>query len=442
MHIAIIGAGISGLATAFYLHRQHPDWQLTLYEAEDLAGGTMRTVDVEGFLFEHGGNGFLTSKPDTLDLVKDAGGEALLMESNDAARIRYIFTDKLHRLPETPPAFLTTRLLSWRGKLRTAAEVFVAPRRDVDDETLKSFGDRRLGAEFTDVFLNAMTAGIYASTPEQISVNAAFPLVVDLERTYGGLFRGMLRKKKKQAGPGGRLMSFTGGVSTFIDHLMTRIPGNHHLGTPVTGVVKRHDGYAVHSAGDTATFDQVVLSTPAHTTAKLLRELDSHLAMQIDAIEYSPVAVVGLGYRHLDHPLDGFGLLTTAASRRQVLGVLWDSSVFPDRVPAGCKAMRVMIGGQRNPELALQDKDALVDTALRGVRETMGVTSPPDVTFVKRWDRGIPNYKVGHLAVVDGVFKKLDRHPGLHLNANAYRGIALNDCVRNARELAGRIGDG
>ena len=439
MRIAIIGAGISGLAAAFYISQRKPAWEITLFDAAEHAGGTMGTVNVEGFLFEHGGNGFLTNKPDTLELVRDSGAETLLMPSNDAARIRYIYTDALHRLPESPPAFLSTRLLSWRGKLRTAAEILVPARRDTDDETLKSFGDRRVGREFTDVFLNAMTAGIYASTPEQISVTAAFPMVVELEREYGGLFRGMIRKRRKKAGPGGTLMSFNGGVSTFIEHLMARIPGEHRLGRPVRQVVKKGHGFEVDDPAGSHAFDQVILSTPAHVAAELVKGLDPHLAMQLDAIDYSPVAVVGLGYRSLEHPLDGFGLLTTAASRRQVLGILWDSSVFPDRAPPGCKSMRAMIGGQRSPELALQDRDALVDTALRGVRETMGVKDPPDVTFVKRWERGIPNYKVGHLAVVDGVFKKLRQHPGLHLNSNAYRGIALNDCVRNARELAERI---
>ena len=98
MRIAIVGAGISGLATAFYLQRARPDWQLVIYDANTVPGGTMRTVDCDGFRFEAGGNGFLTNKPDSMQLVQDAGAEHLLLPSSDLARRRFIFTDRLHRL--------------------------------------------------------------------------------------------------------------------------------------------------------------------------------------------------------------------------------------------------------------------------------------------------------------------------------------------------------
>jgi oxygen-dependent protoporphyrinogen oxidase len=159
----------------------------------------------------------------------------------------------------------------------------------------------------------------------------------------------------------------------------------------------------------------------------------------MQAIEYTPIAVVGLGYRALQHALDGFGLLTTTSAKLPVLGILWDSSIFPDRAPQGCKSVRIMIGGQRNPELARQDPQELLQTAMTGLAQTMGVTQEPDVVFTHRWDRGIPHYVVGHLARVEAIFDRVRQLSGLHLVCNAYRGIAMNDCVRNGRELAERI---
>jgi oxygen-dependent protoporphyrinogen oxidase len=439
MHVVIAGGGISGLSSAFYLKQARPDWEITILDAGAELGGTMRTETVEGFHFEMGSNGFLTNKPDTLDLVRESGAEHLLLPSNDNARIRYIYTDTLHRLPESPPAFLATRLLSLTGKLRTLAEILIPARREESDETLQSFGYRRVGREFTDVFLNAMTAGIYGSTPEVLSVKAAFPLVVALEREYGGLFRGMLKKRRKQAGPGGILMSFNRGVSTFVEHLAAHLDADIRTNTPARAVSADADGYRVQTDGESFAADAVVLATPAYVAAQLLQGLDAEIAERLATIEYSPISVVGLGYRDLDHPLPGFGLLTTASANLPVLGVLWDSSIFPDRAPAGCKSLRVMIGGQRNPELALQDEAGLIATARAGVEQTMGIDAEPLVTFSKRWDRGIPNYRVGHIANVDALFAALPQHKGLYLNANAYRGVALNDCVRNSRELAQRI---
>jgi oxygen-dependent protoporphyrinogen oxidase len=439
MKIAIVGAGISGLTTAFYLRRARPDWELTVFDAGSLPGGTMQTVQRDGFRFEAGGNGFLTNKPDSLRLVEECGASDLLLPSSDKARKRFIFNGSLHALPESPPAFLATRLLSWPQKLRVAGEFFVPPRREAGEETLQQFGYRRVGKGLTDVFLDAMTAGIYGTTPAKVSVNAAFPLVVELERQYGGLFRGMIARRKKQAGPGGILMSFKGGVGTLIEHLRRTVGADWRLGEPVATIGRDGNGWRVEAANTSATFDQVVVGAQAHASAGMFEATDAVLAGLMRQIEYTPIAVVGLGYRDLRHPLDGFGLLTTSAARQKVLGVLWDSSIFPDRAPEGCKVLRVMIGGQRNPELVDQDESGLVRTALEGLGATMGVEQQPDVVFTRRWDRGIPHYVVGHLAKVDAIFRHVAGLPGLHLACNAYGGIAMNDCVRNGRELALRM---
>jgi oxygen-dependent protoporphyrinogen oxidase len=439
MKIAIVGAGISGLSTAFYLRQHRPDWELTIFDAGANPGGTMRTVDVDGFRFEAGGNGFLTNKPDSLKLVEDCGAGPLLLPSSDLARKRFIFNGALHPLPESPQAFLKSELLSFSQKLRVAGELFIPPRRDGGEETLQQFGYRRVGKGLTDVFLDAMTAGIYGTTPAKVSVNAAFPLVVNLEKEFGGLFRGMIARRKKGAGPGGILMSFKGGVGTLVAHLRETIEAEWQLGQPVGGISRDGMLWRVESPDVSRSFDQVVVSAQAYASAEMFRRSDPELSRLMQAIEYTPIAVVGLGFRDLQHPLDGFGLLTTTSARLPVLGVLWDSSIFPDRAPQGCKSVRIMIGGQRNPELADQDPQGLQRTAMEGLRMTMGVTQDPDVVFTQRWDKGIPHYVVGHLARVDAVFARARQHAGLHLVCNAYRGIAMNDCVRNGRELAEQI---
>jgi oxygen-dependent protoporphyrinogen oxidase len=439
MRIAIVGAGLSGLATAFYLKRALPAVELVVFEAGPRPGGKLQTVEIEGFRFEAGANGFLTNKPDSLRLVEDCGAAQYLLPSSGLARKRFIFTDRLHRMPESPPLFLKSQLLSWPQKLRVLGEFVVPARRDGADETLREFGDRRLGPGFTRVFLDAMSAGIYGSTPDRISVAAAFPMVVALEREHGGLFRGMLARRKHGAGPGGVLTSTTGGIGTLVRHLRGVIEAEWRFGEPVSAVERLGRGFAVHTPRGVTDADRVVICATSFAAAEMLRPLDAELSRRLASIEYSPIAVVGFGYRHLADPLDGFGLLTTSAARLPVLGVLWDSSIFPDRAPPGCKSVRIMIGGQRNPELVAQDDAGLVRTARAGLERTMGLTQDPDVTFVQRWDRGIPSYAPGHIANVDAIFARAAQVPGLHLNCNAYRGIAMNDCARHSRELAGQI---
>jgi oxygen-dependent protoporphyrinogen oxidase len=439
MRIGIVGAGMSGLATAFYLRRARPDVALVIFEANSRAGGALHTEDVQGFLFEAGGNGFLTNKPDCLRLVQDSGAAALLLPSSDLARKRYIYTDRLHRMPESPPLFAKSKLMTWPQKLRMVGELFVPARRDGFDETLREFGDRRLGPAFTNVFLDAMSAGIYGSTPDKISVKAAFPLVVALERDHGGLFRGMLARRKREAGPGGVLTSTRGGIGTLIRHLQSVIAAEWRFDEPVLCVSRCGEGYRIASAAGSTDVDRVVICSPSYAAAGILQGLDAEVSRRLADIQYSPIAVVGCGYRSLEHPLDGFGLLTTSSAHLPVLGLLWDSSIFPDRAPPGCKIIRAMIGGQRSPDLVRQDDAGLIRTARQGIAQAMGVTQAPDVTYVKRWERGIPSYAPGHIANVDALLARLDNFPGLYLNCNAYRGIAMNDCARNGRELAERI---
>jgi len=439
MRIGIVGAGLSGLATAFYLKQARPDWDLVIMEARARAGGTLHTEERQGFRFEAGGNGFLTSKPDGMQLVESSGAQSLLLPSSDLARKRFIYTDRLQRLPESPGLFVRSRLLTLPQKLRLLGEFLVPPKRDEADETLQEFGYRRVGKAFTDVFLDAMCAGIYGTTPDKLSVKAAFPLIVALERDHGGLFRGMLARRKREAGPGGILMSFRQGISTFIEHLQQRIEAEWHLGTVVRSLEPAPDGYRLTTESDVVAVDQVVLAAPAFEAATIVESMDMELAAALRAFDYSPIAVVGFGYRQLDHPLDGFGLLTITSACQPILGVLWDSSIFPDRAPTGAKSLRVLLGGQRNPELVALDEQRIVDLALTGVRNTMGVTQAPDVVYFRRWERGIPSYARGHVARVDAAYELAAKWPGLHLNCNAYRGVAINDCCRNSRLLAERI---
>jgi len=432
MKVAIVGGGISGLATAFYIKQERPDVQITLFEKESSLGGKMMTKNVEGFLFEEGSNGFLSNKPDTLELVKQSGNEDLLLRSSDEARVRYIYKDALHQLPESAGAFLKTPLLSFFGKLRVAGEIFIPAKKDDSDETLQSFGYRRVGREMTDAFLDPMVAGIFASAPDKISVNAAFPAVVKLEKE-------LVKKKKKDAGPGGVLMSFKGGVSAFIDSLAKSIDIEIKTNSSVKSLKKSEDRYILNTQDETREFDIVVLSTPAFESAKILSDIDDKLSQMLDDIEYSPISVVGLGYNKLSHKLDGFGLLTTSSAKKDVLGVLWDSSIFTDRAPKSKKALRVMIGGQRSPELALKSQKELEEIAIKGVKETMGIEELPSFAYVKRWEKGIPNYRVGHLKKMGKLFAKLKEHKGLYLSSNAYFGVGLNDCVSNSRKIAQKV---
>lgn len=458
--IAIVGAGISGLCTGHYLVRQLSAAgraaEIILFESEGVPGGKMRTVREDGFNMEWGPNGFLTNKPHSLELVGDLGIESRLARSSDLARKRFIYSGgTLHRLPESPPAFFRSNLLSLGGRIRIVGELFAPGPPEGVDESLGDFARRRLGAEALEKLIDPMVTGIFAGDPDRMSLRACFPLIHDLERKYGGLVKGMLALRKERrragvkqemsAGPGGVLMSFDDGVQTLTDILAERLAEGLHLGVSIDRI-ERRSGKLLLSLTEKGLrgeidADAVVVATPAFAAAAILSPLDAALGDALSAIPYSPISVVALGYDKagLGNPLDGFGFLIPRGERRKILGALWDSSVFPNRAPEGKALIRAMVGGVRGPELASLPPRELIALTRAEIGATMGIAAEPILARAFFHEKGIPQYLVGHGKVLDRIDGRLASEPGVYLNNNAYRGIALNDCVLQSRLAAERI---
>ncbi|MGZ8431075.1 MAG: protoporphyrinogen oxidase [Candidatus Deferrimicrobiaceae bacterium] len=458
--IVIVGAGISGMCTAHSLVREFSaagrSVEILLFETEKVPGGKMRTIREDGFHMEWGPNGFLTNKPYSLELVKELGAEDRLARSSDLARKRFIFSGgRLHRLPETPQAFFRSRLLSLRGRVRILGELFAPGAPEGVDESLGEFARRRLGPEALEKLIDPMVTGIFAGDPDRMSLASCFPLIHDLERKYGGLVKGMIalqRERKKagekremSAGPGGVLMSFDHGVQALTDLLADRLSDGLHLGVKINRVTRREGKIllSLEEGGRQGEIDTdiAVLATPAYAAAGLLEGLDASFREALAAIPYSPISVVALGYDKaaLGNPLDGFGFLIPRGERRKILGALWDSSVFPNRAPEGKALIRAMVGGVRRPELAALPPDEMFRLVRSELSATMGVTAKPVLSRSFFHERGIPQYLVGHGKVLERIEERLAAHPGIYLNSNAYRGIALNDCVLQSRLTAERI---
>jgi oxygen-dependent protoporphyrinogen oxidase len=391
-----------------------------------------------------------------MELVKELGIEGRLARSSDLARKRFIFSGgTLHRLPETPPAFFRSKLLSLPGRLRICWEPFASGPPPGVDESLGDFARRRLGPEALEKLIDPMVTGIFAGDPDGMSLRSCFPVIYDLEQKYGGLVRGMLgvrRERKKRgvrgemsAGPGGVLMSFDEGVQALADTLAGRLADGLHRNVTVDRIERRGETYVLSMTADgrreEMAADVVVVATPAYAASKMVAPVDGELCEALDAIPYSPITVAALGYEKatLGNPLDGFGFLIPRGERRKILGALWDSSVFPDRAPEGKALLRVMVGGVRAPALAALPEGELLAVARRELRDIMGISAEPVLARAFFHDRGIPQYLVGHGKLLERIDARLAALPGLHLNSNAYRGIALNDCVLQSRLAAERI---
>jgi len=454
--VLVVGGGLSGLASAWFTLQALPDADVTVLEREAAPGGCARSDVVDGYLVDRGPNGFLTNVPESYELAQAVGLGDRLTPATDAARQRSLwFRGALRALPTGPGAFLTSELLSPLGKARVALEPFIGRAPAGSDETVHGFATRRLGPEFADAFIAPMVLGITAGDATRTSLRSLFPRLARLEDDHGGLVRGMIARRRAArtdpseqvggpSGPGGRLTSFAdGGAETLIEGLHRALGDRVRTGAEVVGLEHAEaGGYRVRLAeGEVLDADRVVVATPSFVAAELLQGVAPDAVDDLRAIPYAGVRVLGLGYDRVDvpRPLDGFGFLVPRGHGVRMLGCLWTSTLFPWQAPEGKVLLRVIAGGLPDPEFVDLSDDEALAIVRRDLDRSMGIVAEPEMVHHVRWQRAIPQYWQGHGERVARAMDAARRAGGLHLTGNAYYGVGLNDCVRDARRIADEL---
>jgi oxygen-dependent protoporphyrinogen oxidase len=463
-HVVVVGGGLTGLSVAFRLQQLAPAASVAVLEPRDRPGGNIGTEDRDGFRVEIGPNGFLDRTPSLPRLVADLGlSNQLIAASEGSRKNRYLFLGgKLRKLPRGPLGLLTTPLLSLRGKWQLLTEPWrKPPGSPAKDESVAEFVARRAGRQAADVFADALVTGIHGGDPAQLSVAATFPRLPIMEREAGSIIRGFARaakQRRRDAQARGepppapqKMWSFREGLRVLTDALAKALGPAVQCGAAVKKV--EHEGgepgasatrgrWLVRGAGaDSWAADAVVLACPAYEQAAILADIDADLAREIDGIGYNRIAVVALGYRQSDCPgaPDGFGYIAPQNTRRDVLGVQWCSSIFPDRAPPGCVLWRALCGGVHRGEMVDWPDDALAKAVHAEIALAMGVRGEPIFRHIVRWPRAIPQYTIGHLDRVARIDSATAKHPGLFLTGNAYRGVAMGDCAEQGELVAARV---
>ncbi len=465
--VVVLGGGVAGLAVAHAL--EHPGdgtapVAVTVLEAAAAVGGNLRTAHDDGFTVEWGPNGFLDSEPATLALAAQIGLEDELLRSEDASRHRFIFHGgKLREVPVTPAGFLGCDLFTARAKARVLGEILVPRRADLGraaqdpatDETVHAFGVRRLGRDFAEIMLDPMVRGITGGDCRRVSLAAAFPRMVELERDHGSLFRalaaiGRQRKRERRAAgkrrddgipspsPKGVLTGFRRGMTTLPVAIAARLRGPVRTAWPVATVSRQDDGWWITATDGRreGPFAVVVDASPAHAAAR--HQEDPEVRALLAGIRYNPLVVVAVAFdrTQVRHALDGFGMLTPSGERRPLLGVLWDSSTWRHRAPAGKHLLRCMSG---DPAWLDLEDDEIARRTVTELDRIYGVSGQPERTWVFRHPRAIAEYEVGHLARLAALDRALARARGMFLAGSSYRGIAVNACLKDAVPTADRV---
>lgn len=455
-HIIIIGGGITGMSTAWYLQQQaQVPIRITLVEAGTKLGGKMTTKTIKTgnghqFIIDGGAESFVTRKPEAWNLALELGLEDQVINPGSETRDMYVL-DKGRpvRIPLDPISFIRSDLISIGGKLRMIQEPFLPRRTDMEDESLADFVTRRLGREALDKMIGPVLAGIYNTDPETQSIMTTSPIMREMERDYGGLFKGAFgrmlhkRKRSKLTDPDEpkppSFMTFHDGAQVLIDSIQQQLDAEFILGQPVSSITSENGQYQV-LLGDSGTInaDAVVLALPANQTATILAETAPDSVKLLQTIRHASIGTITLIYKQgdIDLPYPVNGLMIPRREKRKIDAVTWTSAKPMPRAPEGYEMVRVFFGGSSPDVAKLPDAD-LELTVLRELKDIFGLEAVPVNSVIFRWLDSFPLADVGHLDLVDRIEETIpDR---LALAGSSYRGIGIPDCIRQGKQAAVKI---
>jgi len=446
LRIAVVGAGITGLSTHWFLEREARKSGLSVevetWDPRPAPGGNVQTARSGGWSCESAAESILNSRRETRDLAFELGLADEIVQVSPKARKRFILWKGRLRPIVPGPGLLFGSFPEWPARLGLLRDLFAS--RGPADESVADFARRRIGAGLLDQVLDPVVTGIWAADPERLSIRSSLGALKDQESIHRSLLLGMFSRRKaprdeRPAGPRGGSYTFRGGMAQLVATLAGALSGPVRTGVPVTSIERDGAAWLLHAGDRTERFDQVVLALPAWQIPSL-GCLPPELVQELDHIPYNPVAVVGLGFRRQDvaHPLDGFGFLVPKLEARRILGTLFSSTLWPHAAPDGHVLLRTMVGGGRQPHLAALSEDELVALVREELRELLGVEGEPVFRHVAVWPRGIPEYPVGHHDRIRMLRVRL-AGSGLHLAGNAWDGIGVNDCVAAALPRARAI---
>ena len=452
MHdVLIVGGGIAGLSAAWELSRRgHTPMVL---ERAARPGGVIRTELVDGFVIDAGPDSLLAQKPAALDLCRELGLSERLFPTL-APRTAFILRDgQLVPLPEGSvlgiptkvSPFITTRLFSWRGKARMALELAVRPRRDQEDESIGHFMRRRFGQEAVTYLAEPLLAGIHGGDVNRLSIGAAFPRLVDAERTYGSVLRGLSALNAgSPSSSTGAFMSLPGGIEELVTTLVDRLPpGSVQTKAEVVDVRGQGPFAVTLASGEVIDTHAVIVAAPAWAAAPMLASIDTTLAQRIAEIPYASSATVVMAFRReqVRHPLAGSGYVVPRPERHVLMAASWVSSKWPQRAPAGYVLLRAFVGGAYDLSILDQSDDAITGAALDELSRQLGITGEPALVRVYRWPRANAQHEIGHLQRMTDIDRRLASYPGLFVTGSGYRGTGIPDCVADGRATATRASD-
>jgi oxygen-dependent protoporphyrinogen oxidase len=464
--VVVVGGGVSGLGAAYKLRRaaeEGHEVEFVVLERDARLGGKIKGENPDGYVIDGGPDCFLTQKPAVHRVARSLGITDRLLPSDESRKRTWILAGgRLHELPDgvmmmVPTkfwSFVTTGLFTWPGKLRMAMDLFL-PKKAPGDETLASFVKRRLGKQCLDRLAEPLVGGVHASDPDTMSLEATFPRFLEMEQQHGSLIKGFvaarlkMERMKREARRKGRertstfFTSFKGGMHELIDAMADAV-GHERIRTdaPVGSIEPVGDGWrVVLEDGEALDADAVIVATEGWAAAELIGPIEPALGDVLGEIPHTSSATVSLAFEEAEVGIDleAFGVLCPQAEGRSIMAATYSSTKWPGRARKGHVLFRGFVGGPHNQEVLDYSDEALVEIVLSELRAILGLKGDPVLKRVFRWERGMPQYTLGHLDRVAAVDDWVAKTPGIAVAGGAYRGVGIPNCIESGEAAATKV---
>ncbi|AOZ94476.1 protoporphyrinogen oxidase [Paenibacillus crassostreae] len=451
--IVVIGGGVTGVSTAYYLHKSLQNNSLhanvILVEASDLLGGKIRTIHDGGFTMESGADSIVTRKSNVAPLIEELGIEDEVVYN--ATGISYIYTEgKLKQIPKDSvfgiplsiESLAKTELISAEGKVEALKDFYTPNDTFTRDDSVGQFLEAFLGKEIVDKQISPVLSGVYSGKLDDLTIASTLPYLIDYKNEYGSIIKGLSANKAKFQGNGNsKFLSFKDGVATLIDSMEQHLVDTEIIkGVQAEKVEKDGEHYSVTLAnGRTLDADIVILGTMHTITQTLLQ--DEELNEDFNQLLNSSLISVYLGFDIPDMqlPADGTGFITANSDDVKCDACTWTSRKWAHTSDDQRLLVRLFYksSGPHYDKLIQLSEDELLKVALQDVETSLGITGQPITYDVTKWHEVMPNYHIRHHQVVESLEKKMaNNYPNVILAGCSYYGVGIPDCIANGEKTA------
>ncbi|QHE51364.1 protoporphyrinogen oxidase [Pontibacillus sp. HMF3514] len=444
--IAIVGGGITGLTTAYYLQKKIKEkglpFEVKLYEASDRLGGMIHTERKDGFTIERGPDSLLARKPSVFRLIEDVGLQDKLVDVA-AGKAYVLANEKLHGIPQgsfmgiptqvTP--FALSSLFSPMGKLRAAGDLVKSKSKPQEDQSLGHFFRNRFGDEVVENLIEPLLGGVYSGDLDRLSLMATFPNFYNMEQEHGSLIKGLRKSRGKQPKNKKKPSVFKTletGLGSLVDAVVEQLDeGTIEQGTSVDHIERKEDGYHLMlGTGEVAQADSIVLTTPHYACQRMLTQYD--FMEPLRDMPATSVANVAMAFDQsaIEKDVDGTGFLVSRNSDYRITACTWTHKKWPHTTPDGKALLRAYVGKPNDQEVVDQSDEEIQEIVLNDINKIMNITHPPEFTVITRWRNSRAQYTVGHKERIHNIKQSMRSElPGVFLAGASYEGLGVPDCI-------------